>query len=86
MPFVDFKGDVQQLGQDQGREGDGHDVQERVFEQEYSQQHNNTSLIDALEHPNEERFVRQRTALLKFLVELGVFEGLILVNVFVEHQ
>lgn len=78
--------DVEELDEDQGCEGDAHDVHERVLEEDDREKHDHGALEDADPHPDEEGLEVQRATLLKRLVERGELHDLLQVHILVEDQ
>lgn len=56
--------DIEQFGEDQGRERDRNDVREGLVEEHNGAQHNCTTLERRLEEPDEESLYRKGASLL----------------------
>ena len=63
VPRADGQADHQVLGEDERRERDGHYVTQVLVEQLQAAVHDHRALIDADQHPQQERLVGQRATL-----------------------
>ena len=82
VPGANSESHHSQLGQDEGGEADGHDVDELLLKQQQRSKYYDATLVDRDKHPDEERFVAQTSSLHQFLVKLRVGDGDICCNVY----
>ena len=86
VPGPDGEGHHGQLREDERSEADGDDVQEVLLKQKQGSEHDDTSLIERDENPDEERLVAETPTLGQLLVQLGVGHGHLPRHVPVEYQ
>lgn len=75
---------VEYFDDDQGAEGDGHDLGEGVCEEPEGEEHDDWALVDAFPQPDQEGFVAELSAFLQGLVQLGELSYFFLWHVLVE--
>ena len=63
VPGADGECDHDEFGEDERRERDGDDVDELVLEQDERSVHDHSALVDADQHPHEERAEVERATL-----------------------
>eukprot|EP00755_Sulcionema_specki_P009752 Sspe_Gene.44556::Locus_21865_Transcript_1_1_Confidence_1.000_Length_3924::g.44556::m.44556 len=84
--LVHLKPHSDQLGQDEGCEGDGHDAYERGLEQVHGHQHDGSPLVNGLEDPLKECAEVETPRLVQLLVEFRELQHVLLTDILVEHD
>mmetsp|Transcript_144700 Transcript_144700/g.252232 ORF Transcript_144700/g.252232 Transcript_144700/m.252232 type:complete len:278 (-) Transcript_144700:1551-2384(-) len=85
-PGVHLDEDHVELREDEGGEGDAHDLQEGLGEEEDDEQHDDTALVNGHPQPLEERFDAESPSLLQLGVQLGEQEDKVLRDILVHDQ
>ena len=86
MPGTNGEADHKKLGENESGESDGNDVIEVLLEEKQRAEHDGGALIDADEHPQEERLVGERAAFRELFVQLRVRECDLRRHVLVKDQ
>lgn len=86
MPGGDFKGDHEELVDDEDGEAGRHHAGPVERDEELCEALDDAPLVDGDEHPNEEGTVAERSTFGKLFVELRVEFGQSFVDILVEHK
>ena len=86
MPGVDLERDHEQFRNNQGGEGDADNVDELTIEQENGKDDDRAALVDADQHPREERLEGESAALQQLFVQFRITLHNGLANILVQDQ